>query len=168
MTMSDRVLFLLIGCVIGFVAGYIVRSYTCKNNENGIAGGEHDRRDKLRLNIALAVVVLLTAWSAFQSQRASNRVKDNQAQIRHSDYVACQNANDSRQANRELWDFIFSVSLANPGNSTKQEINYLKEIKIWIDKVYAPHDCTDLAKKYVIPEPPKVLTVPVPKPSPTK
>jgi hypothetical protein len=125
-------------------------------------------RYPILLDVALFFVVALTVYAAFQSQKASNRSDDATSKVADSAIVNCQNANETRQANQELWNFIIELSVASPGNKeSPAAIRYLHEIQRWVDKIYQLHDCHDLTKKYVIPPPPKILTV-FPTPSPTK
>jgi hypothetical protein len=93
--MDTRILYLLIGCGIGFVLGYIVRSIREikeKVEEVDLHVREHDEHKppndpndggfvlpKFVGQVALLLVVLLTAWSAFASQKATNDIKDTQA-----------------------------------------------------------------------------------------
>jgi hypothetical protein len=67
--------------------------------------------------------------------------------------VACENANESRIANNTLWNYV--VDLASRG-ANPAEVANLAEVRSWIGEVYAPHDCSDLSKKYPIPPPPKI------------
>lgn len=94
--MDTRISFLLLGCGVGFVMGYIVRSIReLKDkvdevdkhvlNENGNVNPTEDSQDEGFVlprfvgQIALLLVVLLTAWSAFASQKATNEVTKTQA-----------------------------------------------------------------------------------------
>lgn len=96
MDFDDRLAWLLFGCAIGFILGYIVRSLreikkdshetnevvhhvdelmTRRKNDDGFV------RYPVLKDVMLFTVVLLVAWSAFASQSASNQVTDNQEQI---------------------------------------------------------------------------------------
>lgn len=159
MTISDRLFFLLLGCFIGFVLGYIVSQLRCirreihmNHNDDGLA------RRPVILNICLAIVVGLTVWASVVSQISSNRSNDAIDQVQRSDRVSCANANETRKANRALWDFIFEVSISNqkvepPPRQAKFQDRLLK----WIHKIYRKHDCSDLDKKYPIPDPPMIV-----------
>lgn len=86
MGFDERLGWLLFGCAIGFVLGYIVRSLRDikeelddveklvkqQKNEDGFV------RYPLVMDIALLCVVVLTVWAAFASQRASNDVQSTQ------------------------------------------------------------------------------------------
>jgi ABC-type multidrug transport system fused ATPase/permease subunit len=86
MDLSDRLLYLVIGCAIGFTIGYIVRGLR-EIKEEVQELDEHVKRDRndagymrfpIVADIALLVVVCLTVYAAFASQKASNAVQDNQ------------------------------------------------------------------------------------------
>lgn len=84
MSLSDQVTWFLIGCFVGFVFGYIVRTLGEIKEElaqvDALVGGHPSRkRHSERFNWlakpknwVLLVVVLTTAFAAFSSQRASN------------------------------------------------------------------------------------------------
>lgn len=90
--MEQRLTWILIGCGIGFIAGYIVRLLQevlrktteiddiLKRSETEDAGFI---RTRLATNIGLFLVVALTAWAAFSSQKASNAVTDQQDRQKH-------------------------------------------------------------------------------------
>lgn len=85
--LGERILFLAIGGVMGFVLGYIVRSITClRNDVEEIKHHSHPKdaglsRKPVILDVVLLFVVCLTVFASFQSQKASNRVSDSQARI---------------------------------------------------------------------------------------
>jgi len=162
MGVSDRALYLLIGCFIGFILGYIVRSLQVikqklseKDNDDGLV------RYPLVLDVALLIVVGLTVFAAFRAQVAANKSDDVTDALKSSNVVACQNANETRTANKQLWDFIISVSVSSPGNrNSPKALKFLHEIQHWIDDIYRLHDCNDLDKKYPIPPPPAIVHFP--------
>lgn len=161
---GDRLLYLLIGMAIGFVCGYIVSRLRCEDGET--VDDENKKLPKdagivrypMVFDIALAIVFLLTVYSAFQAQIASNHSNDALEHQRHSDMVACQNSNDFRTANLELWNFVLDLSIADPRNQDNpREVRYLHRIQTWISQIYRQHDCSDLSKKYPIPPSPKII-----------
>jgi hypothetical protein len=106
----------------------------------------------------LAIVCLLAAFSAvgwsWQNSRADHRqdvehIADNQANA----VTSCENANESREASRTLWYFV--VDLASK-DAPPERVAYLGEVRAWIGKVYQPHDCSDLSRKYPLPPPPAI------------
>lgn len=84
MGLDERATWLLLGCAIGFVLGYIVRSLRdikeeldevediLKKPERGEKGF---MRYPIVADIMLILVVSITAWAAFASQQASNDVR---------------------------------------------------------------------------------------------
>ena len=95
MSLNDRLTYLILGCLIGFVVGYVVRSLRDikeeldevddmvkdidnkrKRDERGIV------RTVLAMRVSLALVVILTAFAAFQSQQASNSTESQQKQMK--------------------------------------------------------------------------------------
>lgn len=71
--------------------------------------------------------------------------------------INCQNANDSREATRTLWTFLFDASTAtNTGESTPEQVALVQSFILWVNEVYATRDCSDLSKKYDIPDPPTI------------
>ena len=89
MSLEDRIQWLLLGCLIGLVLGYVARDIRDKismkrsaEEERAIRMGERHKRNESGMmrgtylaNIMLLLVVLLTAVAAFQSQKASNNVE---------------------------------------------------------------------------------------------
>lgn len=83
--MDTRLGALLLGCVIGFILGYIVRSLreikakvdrVDKHvTEKAPRGDDGFTTPEWLKNIALLIVVAITAWSAFASQHNSNEIK---------------------------------------------------------------------------------------------
>lgn len=94
MAFDDRLQFLLLGMAIGFVLGYLVRLVRDIKEELDEVDeivkkelGPHDRgeggfmRIPLAADIAILLVVGLTAWASFVSQKASNDVQNTQDRI---------------------------------------------------------------------------------------
>jgi hypothetical protein len=93
MDWSERLEWLILGCIIGFIMGYIVRTLREIKEEldevDEIVKGEHGIEGKQRGSIhtptlagfMLICVVAITAWAAFASQSASNEVKKTQDQL---------------------------------------------------------------------------------------
>jgi hypothetical protein len=101
MSLDDRLAWLVIGCVIGFIVGYLTRMLRDTlirldeikeelDEVDDIVKSEHpDWRSRIRdergimsnrlsANIALFVVVVITAYAAFLSQEAVNGLHDTQ------------------------------------------------------------------------------------------
>lgn len=84
MGLLERVIFLCIGGVIGLIVGYIVgRLHEIEKRLDEVLKLEHKRDEggfakPSFLNVAVALVVALTAWAAFASQKAANDSDDSQ------------------------------------------------------------------------------------------
>jgi len=92
MPLNDRIGWLIVGCVVGFVIGYLVRSLREVKEEldevkHTVDSHEHalDERGSFKLpefrNVVLLLVVGITVYAAFASQLASNNVRDQQQQV---------------------------------------------------------------------------------------
>jgi len=97
MSLEDRIVTFALGCALGFVLGYIVRSLRDIKEELDevdaiVKNRKRDERGSIRApkvtELSLLIVVLIVAWSAFASQKASNDVKDNQASQARVSYCA--------------------------------------------------------------------------------
>lgn len=170
MTMTERIMLLFIGACVGFVFGYIVKSLRCiqadleePSMRRAIKKFHNDKgliRYPLLLDIALFLTVALTVYAAVQSQFASNRSDDAVKKVSTSAVVSCQNANETREANLALWNFVIDLSVAGQKKTDEKTIKYLQDIRAWVGKVYQDHDCNDLDKKYPIPDPPPIIPHP--------
>lgn len=106
MNLDTRVGWFILGCVLGFIVGYVIRSLreirqkvehveefvTHEVDKDGDSKSKKQKtgvfdRSKVLSNIGLLIVVILTAASAFLSQKASNGVKSNQEYL--SQITAC-------------------------------------------------------------------------------
>lgn len=161
--LGGRLISLLVGAGIGFFLGYLTKSIrSLRTDVESIKNDHETDAGSVKLstvqNIALFVVVVLTVVSSFISQHASNQSNKAVGNVHDSDIVTCQNGNDSRAANLELWNFIFDLSLADPHNTQDpRALKYLHRIQTWVAQIFRPHDCHDLTKKYPIPPSPKII-----------
>lgn len=94
--MNDRILGLLIGCVIGYLIGRFECEIKGMKGEIRTMASElkkPKRREdgfmqvRILKDICVLVVVILTAWASFVSQKASNDATDSQDRFDH--VVAC-------------------------------------------------------------------------------
>lgn len=162
MDYGERMTYILLGCFIGFVLGYVVRSLreikeevdeiveikregrpaepTPKNpNDRGSFSWEKASR------LSLFVVVAVTVWAAFVSQKASNDVQENYEQ----DQVArCQSGVDSREVQRQTVEAIYTLatgSLQRDADSPPLTDIELRQYNAYIDRVNAFRE--DMYKK---------------------
>lgn len=86
------------------------------------------------------------------------KVDEATATNKNAAVISCQNANESRAANRVLWNFVVDLSLnSNDDPPTMEEQRFLQEARDWINTIYMERDCSNLTKKYVIPDPPTIF-----------
>lgn len=89
MSLEERVFCFILGASVGFILGYIVaRLREIKEELDEVVDIErkHDRDESglfktSALNLAVIFVVLITAWAAFSSQRATNNSRDTQTRV---------------------------------------------------------------------------------------
>jgi hypothetical protein len=102
MGLDERLFYLIVGCIIGFIIGWFSRSIHNIEEKvtevDDIIKKDHDEAGFIRLpsrsavkgwfakltwkGVALFIVVVLTALSSFQSQKVSNDVRSNSEQDR--------------------------------------------------------------------------------------
>ena len=93
MTFDERVSYLVVGLAIGFAIGYITRAVQkiekkVDHMDKMINRNEHGfMRYPLLADFAMFLVVIVTVWAAFQSQKSSNAVE--QAQKDQEAVTAC-------------------------------------------------------------------------------
>lgn len=106
------------------------------------------------LCLVLAFAALVGTYVNERNVTTANqkRIADNEANA----VTSCENANESREASRTLWNFVLDLSQAANTDATAQETAYLDEFRAWIGQVYQPRDCTDLSRKYPLPPPPAI------------
>lgn len=120
------------------------KEYVMSVRESVRAWFDHWYRVLYSITAVLAVVGVLMAASATR-QNSRDLV------------TGCENANESRQAARALWGYVIDVSaVSNPSPSADQQ-RVIESFRAYVNEVYAPRDCTDLSRKYVLPDPPKIV-----------
>lgn len=103
--------------------------------------------------VVFALVIVVIGVQQLLYQRAGNEADHNNKRLLVTN---CQNANESRAANRELWGFILDVSTAGDNNPSPREQAFAQEFRDYINAVFAARDCSDLGKKYPLPNPPVI------------
>lgn len=105
----------------------------------------------------IALLVLLSAVGTYTNSRVNARQdREAIAEAQSNAVTSCENANETRKANRALWGFVIDLSLAGNKDATPQEIAYLGQVREWVNKVYQDRDCGDLSKSYPLPPPPSI------------
>jgi hypothetical protein len=106
------------------------------------------------LALLCLVIALVAAVGTYFNDRAvtssnTERIQDNTTNA----ITNCENANETREASRTLWNFVLDLSLARKDGSPER-VAYLEEFRTWIGEVYAERDCEDLSREYPLPPPP--------------
>ena len=134
-----------------FIVGVLIGRFSETHKETimAVRGRMRARYDRLAplLFIIIALAALSGIWlgAAASVQNGRNLVTN------------CENANESRAASRALWGYILDVSMASNPDPTKHEQRFYDDFREYINAVYIQHDCSDLSKKYPLPDPPKVI-----------
>lgn len=100
---------------------------------------------------ALFLVIALTALAGILT--ASAAVRQNGRDL----VTNCENTNESRQAARALWGYVIDLSAVNNPDRTPREVRIIGGFRDYVNDVYQPRDCTDLSKKYPLPDPPEIV-----------
>lgn len=126
MAFDDRLQFLLLGMAIGFVLGYLVRLVREIKEELDEVDdivkkelGNHDRGEsgfmeiRYLKDIAILLVVGLTAWASFVSQKASNDSQDTQDRIETVTYCMLTSQSEALNALNERSTYTKEQANAN-------------------------------------------------------
>lgn len=138
---------------VALALGIRIGRFSITHKEYIVTRREHVRAwfDRWALVLYSVVAVLALSGIALGGNNALQNSRDL--------VTSCQNANASREASRALWGYILDVSTSNNPHPTKVQREFYDDFRGYINAVYVPHDCTDLSKKYPLPDPPKVITV---------
>lgn len=96
--------------------------------------------------ILVACIVTPGMWRLQQLNEAN----------KHALKVACTNANETREADIQLWTFVLRASAANPQNQNPQQAKVRELFEDYVNDLYRPHDCNDLTKVYKFPPQPRL------------
>jgi hypothetical protein len=176
MDLIDRFTFLLVGCVLGFLIGYVVgQRRTIEHiketvdevddivKENLGEPKQKRRRDErgfmrnpVRANLALLVVVLIAVSAAFLAQKAQNDLQD---RVQQDERSRCEGAVDSRNAQRDIVDAVYNLAVGfvqreqvNPPRSPAElaEVNrYIDQVNDFRADTYAKIKPSKACEKYV-------------------
>lgn len=97
------------------------------------------------LAFTIILDVILTfglAYLSFQTQEIASQAENNkQALVRN-----CETTNAARANNKELWDYLLSIP-ADPEDTprTIEQQEQLDKFKDFVDKTFAPRDCSKIA-----------------------
>lgn len=101
--------------------------------------------------LVLVAVVAVRANTAAQNADAARTLAESNKQAAA---LTCEANNQSRAAQVELWTYVLSiVAEANPA-PTREEALRLAQFRTYVQKTFAPRDCT----KPVTPTPPPIPT----------
>lgn len=192
MDLIERAVYLAIGGVLGFILGYIVArlseikeeldevdhivKYELKHqrNEEGAFRFPQGRQ------VVLLLVVLLVAYSAFLSQKASNDIKKQakediakvEAQTKTALVERCKSGVDTRTVQRDTVEAVFNLATATLpertggaklSESQKQQYNaYIDRVNDFRDDMYTKIRPSEQCAPYV--EDDNVLPPPPPYP----
>lgn len=171
MTIDERIGWLLVGCMVGFILGYCVRilenvsehDRIRLNTQQRVNARLEDERGVLHTrlygNIALLMVVAITIWAAVVSQQASNDVRE--LQKRNAQIILCnQNVviealdvlNERTMFTSNHWEANLELQVAH---SNMLEIvlreqplspgTYTRESKLYLEKLTTFIDTTEKA-----------------------
>lgn len=155
MDLADRVWFLILGCFIGFALGYITRAlhtiersveeikhtddpaYIPEEDKNQVKRPEWftwKRPDWLTFNrVAVALVVVLTAFSALQAQRAVNKFEQAQLDSRAD---RCESGQNLRDAQRSTVEAVYRLAIGSAERSEKDPPLTPREVEAYNDFIH--------------------------------
>lgn len=149
-TLLSRVVVFAIGCLIGFVLGYVVRSLRDIKNEVGEIHDGQRRNDERGIaalpdfwtSIALLLVVGLSVWASISSQNAVNSSDDAIASIKKNqhtqDVERCKGGVESRNVDRTQVEAIYKLavgSIQRDANSPPLTETERAQYNAYIDRV---------------------------------
>ena len=141
---------LLLNGIPAFLVGVAIGRLSETHKETVMALRVRSRAIFDRLAPILFVLIALAALSGIWLGAAAS------IQNGRNLVTNCENANESRAAARSLWNYILDVSMASNPDPTKREQRFYDDFRGYVNAVYVQHDCSDLGKKYPLPDPPKV------------
>jgi hypothetical protein len=95
------------------------------------------RQDRRLIWLTLAVAAAVV-FALFQIHGNTASITD----VRQTGVSFCQLTNQSRAQNKELWDYLISLSVPPPsGPERAEDLEKLAQLRAHIDSVYAPRNC---------------------------
>lgn len=174
MTQPDKVVVFVVGFLLGIAVGYIVRLLIemkreietlphASDDENGATSVKYIN------SILLLIIVALTAWSAFQAQRAVNQMEANNEKTQIDRCIAGQ---DNRDIDRSLVEAIFTLatgSATRTKNSPPPEPEQIARYNEFIERanlfrstMYSKIQPSEACEPYVTDEGTRPPTAPFP------
>lgn len=104
-----------------------------------IADARKRRRQLRLLALSICLDVLLTValgWLSVRTHSIATQSESNKQAI----VMSCQQTNDARASNEQLWKYL--LSLPTPNAPTLQQQAVRKQFSAFIDKTFAPRDCS--------------------------
>lgn len=108
-----------------------------------------------RVRVALIGLAILGALLTWIMWDRSVETRERSAANYRAQVTQCQNANETREGMRNVWDFVLGYEIADPNNNPA-EFTMSQMILPYIHAVWAERDCSQLNKKYDLPQPPKI------------
>lgn len=69
--------------------------------------------------------------------------------VKEAQVTNCENANKTRDGQRQIWEFFFEVTIAGNQDAPKAVLDFYDAYVHWItDEVLPDRDCTDLGRVY--------------------
>lgn len=99
------------------------------------------------ISLVAIVGLILSGYLIYQNSQNAQVVALNAR-------INCENANDSRAANKKIWTLVVESSKSDP-NRTPRDVENSEAFQRYINKLYEPRDCNDLDRRYPIPDPPE-------------
>lgn len=103
-----------------------------------------------RTRMLTIIAVIIGVLSAIGVGFAGYAVHQNDQNAK----TGCVNANQVREAQRNIWNFLFAATDPNDPEVTEEDKILLDRLETYINKVFAERDCDNLGKKYNLPPAP--------------
>ncbi|MEU5259032.1 hypothetical protein [Amycolatopsis sp. NPDC021455] len=93
----------------------------------------------LLLDFILTVVVIIVAGQANNANSLANANRNYQID-------SCNSGNATRQTSRDLWNYVLSLAEKQPQNETPDRKKQIADFRAYMEKAYAPRDCSQIGK----------------------
>lgn len=116
---------------------------------------ERNARTNRWLTGAIGLLVAVVIGAGFVVAELRDLAQDNRAAAT----TGCENANESRAAQRALWDYIIDVSVQSNPEAPDVVTEFYVDLRTYVHAVFGDRDCADLNQKYELPDPPRIPTL---------